>query len=82
MMRGSYPLLTGQLAAEQVVCEWSSKDSDGSEPRATKPQAESRAGVRREDNAHVNQNGKFLWLRHETFRAPRENWQLLNQRVV
>ena len=52
----------------------------GSEPRATKPQAESRAGMRREGNAHVNQNGTFLWLRHETFRAPRENWQLLNQK--
>ena len=27
MMHGSYPLLTGQLAAEKVVHEWSSKDS-------------------------------------------------------
>ena len=39
MMHGSYPLLTGQPAAEKVVHEWSSQGSYGSEPRAVKPQA-------------------------------------------
>lgn len=35
-----------------------------------KPQAESRARTRREDGAHLNQDGKYLWPRPQTVLEP------------
>jgi hypothetical protein len=38
--------------------------------------------VKKEDNAHQNQNGRFLWLIHKTVLNCRGSWWLLKQEVA
>lgn len=75
------PIPAGLWAMQEELMRHLPRTFITSEQRAGKPQAESRVGMRREDNAHQNQNGKFRGQDVNRSLSREGHWQLLSQEV-